>query len=67
MKYQMTIEIETKIIQGICDAKTNKVIAKELGLSVPNLNLKIKNIFIKYQVTTRFELIYKVATKGLLP
>ena len=56
---------ELKIIQLICDLKTNKQIADELKISVPSLNLKIRNVFKKIGVTTRYELIYKVKTDGL--
>ena len=56
---------ELKIIQLICDLKTNKQIADELKISVPSLNLKIRNVLKKIGVTTRYELIYKVKTDGL--
>lgn len=59
-------ELEKQIIKGICACKTNKQIAKELGLSVPTTALKIKNIYAKLGVTTRYELIFKVTTEGIL-
>ena len=58
-------ELDLKIIQLICELKTNKQIADELKISVPSLNLKIRNVFKKIGVTTRYELIYKVKTDGL--
>lgn len=56
---------DLKIIQLICDLKTNKQISNELNISMPTLNLKIKNIYKHYGVDSRFKLIYKYKTEGL--
>ncbi len=58
-------ELDLKIINAICEMKTNKQIAVELSLSLPQLNLKIKNIFKKYGLNSRYELIYKYKTGAL--
>lgn len=57
-------EIDLKIIQLICELKTNKQISHELNISLPTLNLKIKNIYQHYAVDSRFKLIYKYKTEG---
>jgi len=56
---------DLKIINLICDLKANKEIATLLNLSLPTLNLKIRNIFKALNVSTRYELIYLVKTKGV--
>lgn len=58
-------ELDKKIINLICACKTNKQIATDLGLSVPTTALRIKNIYKHFEVTSRYELIFKVSLEGL--
>jgi DNA-binding NarL/FixJ family response regulator len=59
-------ELDKLIIKGICACKTNKQIAKDLGLSVPTTALRINKIYAKLGVTTRYELIFKVTTEEII-
>ncbi len=54
---------ERDILQGICDAKSNKEIARDLGVSDKTIRNQVTNIFAKLDVATRQEAILKMQAK----
>jgi len=47
---------EISLVQGVIDAKTNKAIAEELGLSINSIKVYLYRIFTKLGVENRAEL-----------
>src|SRR5829696_7884234 len=51
---------ETEVIQLVLQAKSNKQIALSLAISVRTVEFHLKNIYSKFQVSSRIELILKL-------
>jgi len=56
-------EREREVLQGICNAKSNKQIARELGVSDKTIRNQATRIFAKLGVSTRQEAIVKMQPK----
>ena len=55
----MLTPMEYKIVQQVKQAKRNKAIAEELGITEGTVRTHLRNIFIKLKIKSRAELIIK--------
>ena len=55
----MLTPMEYKVIQLVKEAKRNKEIASELGITVGTVRAHLRNIFLKLNIKSRAELIIK--------
>ena len=56
---------EWEVVQLLLQGKSNKLIALSLGISIRTVEFHLKNIYAKNQISSRTELILKLAnTKG---
>ncbi len=53
-------EREKEVVQLLLQGKSNKLIALSLGISVRTVEFHLKNVYVKFQVSSRIELILKL-------
>src|SRR5512138_3836533 len=51
---------ETEVLELLLEGKSNKQIAGSLDISIRTVEFHLKNIYAKFQVTSRIELILKL-------
>lgn len=55
---------ETEVLQSICQGRTNKEIARELGLSEPTIKLHVKTLYRRLGVSNRTQAAMVAQSKG---
>ncbi len=60
-------EREKEVVRLLLQGKSNKLIALSLGISVRTVEFHLKNIYAKFQVNSRIELILKLGHAAHLP
>jgi len=55
---------ETEVLQSICRGRTNKEIARELGLSEPTIKLHVKTLYRRLGVSNRTQAAMVAQSKG---
>lgn len=60
MQLNLLSEREKEVVEQLLQGKSNKLIALELGISARTVEFHLKNIYAKYQVSSRVELILKL-------
>ena len=53
-------EREKEVVQHLLQGKSNKLIARSLGISGRTVEFHLKNVYAKFQVSSRIELILKL-------
>ena len=51
---------ESEVVKLLLEGKSNKLIASALGISDRTVEFHLKNIYAKYQVSSRMELVLKL-------
>ena len=51
---------EQEVVKLLLEGKSNKLIASALGISDRTVEFHLKNIYAKYQVSSRMELVLKL-------
>jgi DNA-binding NarL/FixJ family response regulator len=57
---------EMDILARVCDCKQNKVIASDLGMGEQTIKTYLTQIFKKFEVNSRMELLKKAVQMGLV-
>src|SRR5258705_3398109 len=53
-------EREKEVVQLLLQGKSNKLIALSLGISIRTVEFHLKNVYAKFQVSSRMELVLKL-------
>ena len=57
---------ERKVLERICQGRSNKEIARELGIAPETVKSHIKNIFVKLAVDRRAQAVLRAQSLGLI-